>query len=151
MREKPNRLPSPRSAARAVLLSGRPALLRTRMAVVMDVSATLVERQKASTPTGADSRSCAPPTLHALRPQASRGRAVKAVGGAHSCDAVRTCTHQERDLRKPQGTGAPKAHVLRPHYRSNRACYCEKHVSTGRACPKWQHEHIPLCMSGNSS
>ena len=60
---KPNRLPSPRSAAMAVLLSGRPVLLRTRMAVVTDVSATLAERQKALTPTGAGSRSCAPLTL----------------------------------------------------------------------------------------
>ena len=58
---KPSRLPSPSSAARAVSLSGRPALLSTRMAVVIDAPATPADRQKAPTPTGADSRNCAPP------------------------------------------------------------------------------------------
>ena len=34
-----------------------------------------------------------------VAPAAGRGRAVKVVGGAHRCDAMWTCTHQERDLR----------------------------------------------------
>ena len=69
--------------------------------------------------------------------------AVKAVGGARPCDAVRTCTHQERDSAMAEDIDASEMRVFRPKYGHNRACHCEKRAVTeyGQAGPKPRHKH----------